>query len=70
MIIFLKPNLQLTELPGLPGGVSVVVNITVSPTVAFRGPSGNTPAPLVKPGEDSYESEKNLNEDTIDGPWS
>lgn len=41
-------KLQLTDENGFSVGDSVVVKITVSPTAAFR-PSGNTPAPSVKP---------------------
>ena len=49
---------QDTDRNVVSGGVSVELNITVPPTAAFRGPSGNTPAPLVKPGGDSYMLEK------------
>ena len=45
----MPPNVQRIDV-SCSDGSSVVVNITLSPTVAFRGPSGNTPAPLVKPG--------------------
>ncbi len=54
VIIVVVLKFQVTEANGFSVGVSVVVNVTVPPTAAFRGPSGNTPAPLVKPGEDSY----------------
>ncbi len=57
VIILLTPNFQDTDSNGFSIGVSVVVNVTISPTAAFRGPSDNTPAPLVKPGGDSYRCE-------------
>ena len=57
-IITFSPNFHSTNVNGCSGGVCVVLNITVPPNVALRGPSGNTPAPLVKPGTHSYSSEK------------
>ena len=37
------------------------MNTIVPPTVPFKRSSGNTPAPLVKPGTHSYRSENNSN---------
>ena len=56
--VLLIITLQATARNGFSGGVIVVLNITVPPTAAFRGPSDNTSTSLVKPGGDSYMLEK------------
>lgn len=67
VIIFLAPNFQAADINGFPGGISVV-NITVPPTVAFRGPSGKIPAPLVKPGINSHSLRRTVMKTLQNGP--
>ena len=59
IILTLEPwlfsKLQVTIMKGISGGVTVVVNVTVSPTMAVRL-SGSTPAPWVTPGGDRHRS--------------
>lgn len=51
IIILTSEKLQVTTRKGISGGVTVVVNVTVSPTAAVRL-SGSTPSPWLKPGGD------------------
>lgn len=44
---------HITSWNGISVGLRFVLNITVLPTDALRGPSGNKPAPSLKPARDS-----------------
>lgn len=64
-VITLRPEkLQATTRKGVTGGVTVVVNVTVSPTRAFRL-SGSTPPPWLKPVRRQFNTSLNVPEHLI-----
>ena len=57
VMMFIPLKLQLTERNGFSEGVRVVVNSTLPPTAALRGPWGKMPSPTHIPDQIANEEQ-------------